>query len=148
MKSRRSYRRTDVKKIDPDQLRELACSRGGPDTAVGLDIGKDEIVVCVRWPDGHFTLFWDQGHVIRQRVIDVLVDEKVAIVGTICQIVDHNNLIHKMAPLSLVGFIPMVMIQNQALGQTGLFNDLGRVIAPFDDNSLFIQQLGHNLKAF
>ena len=59
MTSRRAYRRCDVKKIDVDQLRDLAVQRGGSGTTVGLDIGKDEMVVCLRWPNGDFERPWN-----------------------------------------------------------------------------------------
>ena len=58
MRIKRAYRRTDVKKIETEVLRDRAIRLGGAGTTVGLDIGKDEIVVCIRWPNGEFERPW------------------------------------------------------------------------------------------
>ncbi len=58
MRIKRAYRRTDVKKIEAEELRERAIRLGGAGTTVGLDIGKDEIVVCIRWPNAEFERPW------------------------------------------------------------------------------------------
>ena len=55
---KRAYRQTDVKKINVEELRDRSISLGGAGTVVGLDIGKDEIVVCVRWPNGEYDRPW------------------------------------------------------------------------------------------
>ena len=39
-----AYKRTDVKKLNLDSLRERALELGNAATAVGLDIGKNEMV--------------------------------------------------------------------------------------------------------
>lgn len=59
MGSKRTYWRTNVKQIELEQLREKAILHGNSGTSVGLDIGKDEIVVCVRWPNGEFERPWN-----------------------------------------------------------------------------------------
>lgn len=58
MRAKRAYRRTDVKNIDVESLRDTAMLLGDAGTTVGLDIGKDEIVVCVRWSNGDFERPW------------------------------------------------------------------------------------------
>jgi transposase len=58
MSSKRKYRRTSVKKISLETLKEIALLKAGAGTCVGLDIGKDEIVAVVRWSDGAFECPW------------------------------------------------------------------------------------------
>ena len=58
MRGKRAYRRTDVKKINAEELRDRAILLGEAGTSVGLDIGKDEIVVCLRWANGEFDRPW------------------------------------------------------------------------------------------
>jgi len=58
MTAKRMYRRTSVKKISLESLKEVALSKGGAGTCVGLDIGKREIVAVVRWSDGAFECPW------------------------------------------------------------------------------------------
>lgn len=62
MRAKRAYRRTDVKKIDVELLRDTAILLGDAGTTVGLDIGKDEIVVCLRWSNGDFERPWKVGN--------------------------------------------------------------------------------------
>jgi transposase len=58
MSTKRMYRRTSVKKISTERLKEVSLLKGGAGTCVGLDIGKQEIVAVVRWPDGSFECPW------------------------------------------------------------------------------------------
>jgi transposase len=58
MSAKRMYRRASVKKISLETLKDVALSKGGAGTCVGLDIGKAEIVAVVRWPDGAFECPW------------------------------------------------------------------------------------------
>lgn len=58
MTAKRQYRRTSVKKIALETLKEVARLKGRIGTCVGLDIGKTEIVAVVRWPDGAFECPW------------------------------------------------------------------------------------------
>ena len=58
MVSNRAYKRIDVKKVDAETVRDQACLRGGPNTAVGLDVAKNEIVASLRWSDGSFERPW------------------------------------------------------------------------------------------
>ena len=58
MKSRKSYRRVAVKDVSAEYLRDQAIGHGGPSTTVGLDIGKEEILVVVRWGQDHFERPW------------------------------------------------------------------------------------------
>jgi transposase len=58
MSAKRRYRRTSVKKISLEALKEVALLKAGAGTSVGLDIGKDEIVAVVRWSDGAFECPW------------------------------------------------------------------------------------------
>ena len=58
MSTKRMYRRTSVKKILTETLKEVSLLKGGSGTCVGLDIGKQEIVAVVRWPDGSFECPW------------------------------------------------------------------------------------------
>lgn len=58
MSRNRAYKRTVVKRVDIEALRERAVKWGGAGTTVGLDVGKDEIVACVRWPNGEFERPW------------------------------------------------------------------------------------------
>lgn len=80
MRSKRAYRQTDVKKIDPEALRDLAVSQGDIGTTVGLDIGKDEIVVCVRWSNGEFERPWK---VANTQQIGLLMD-RLLILKEVC----------------------------------------------------------------
>lgn len=58
MSVRRKYRRTPVKKVALEALKEIAILKGGAGTCVGLDISKDEIVPIVRWPEGAYEAPW------------------------------------------------------------------------------------------
>ena len=58
MKSKKTYRRVAVKKVCVDALIEQAVLFGGPQTTVGLDIAKKEIVVVVRWESDQFEQPW------------------------------------------------------------------------------------------
>lgn len=58
MGTKRTYKRINVKQIDLEQLRDRAIQHGNSGTSVGLDIGKGEVVVCVRWPNGEFERPW------------------------------------------------------------------------------------------
>lgn len=58
MTAKRMYRRRPVKNVSLDSLKEIANLKGGPETRVGLDIGKGEIVAVVRWADGAFECPW------------------------------------------------------------------------------------------
>ena len=58
MTAKRMYRRKSVKKISLETLKEVALMKAGAGTCVGLDIGKQEIVAVVRWPDGSFECPW------------------------------------------------------------------------------------------
>jgi transposase len=80
MRIKRAYRRTDVKKIDAEQLRDTAIERGDTGTAVGLDIGKDEIVVCVRWSNEDFERPWK---VANTQQIELLMD-RLIILKEVC----------------------------------------------------------------
>ena len=55
---KRTYKRSSVKDVDAEFLRDRACSMGGAGTSVGLDIAKREIVACVRWANGEFERPW------------------------------------------------------------------------------------------
>ena len=55
---KRTYKRTPVKEVNVEGLRDRACQLGGAMTAVGLDIAKEEIVACVRWGNGEFERPW------------------------------------------------------------------------------------------
>jgi transposase len=55
---KRIYRRVSVKKICRESLRDRAIEKGGAGTSVGLDIGKEELVAVVRWPDATFDSPW------------------------------------------------------------------------------------------
>jgi len=54
----RAYKRTDVKRVDLEALRERTLEFGNAGVTVGLDIGKSEIVACLRWPQGEFERPW------------------------------------------------------------------------------------------
>lgn len=74
MSTRRTYRRTAVKKVNSDLL--LALSQKYPNSCprVGLDIGKREIVVVIRWPDESFESPWsveNPGEI--SKLVDLLV---------------------------------------------------------------------------
>lgn len=58
MSTKGIYRRVSVKKIATESLRERSIEKGGAGTCVGLDIGKEEIVAVVRWPDAMFDSPW------------------------------------------------------------------------------------------
>ena len=58
MSNKRMYRRTSVKKISLESLKDLALRKGNAGTCVGLDIAKEEIVATVRWSDGTFESPW------------------------------------------------------------------------------------------
>lgn len=59
MSAKRMYRRSSVKDISLESLRELALEKGGSQTSVGLDIAKHEIVVVARWSDASFEKPWN-----------------------------------------------------------------------------------------
>ena len=80
MSRRRAYRRTNVKKIDMDQLRDMAVERGAAGTTAGLDIGKDEIVVCVRWGEDDFERPWKVANTVQ---IDLLM-ERLRLLKEVC----------------------------------------------------------------
>jgi transposase len=56
MVSRRAYSRVKVNSVDVEQL--TAKAKGGAGVSLGLDIGKHEIVACLRWSDGQFERPW------------------------------------------------------------------------------------------
>ena len=58
MSRSRAYKRTDVKQVDLTVLRERTLEFGNAGVTVGLDIGKSEIVACLRWPHGEFERPW------------------------------------------------------------------------------------------
>lgn len=58
MNRSRAYKRTDVKRVDLAVLRERTLEFGSAGVTVGLDIGKSEIVACLRWPHGEFERPW------------------------------------------------------------------------------------------
>lgn len=58
MSMKRAYRRTSVKKVCGEELIEACGIKGSGGTSVGLDIGKEEIVAVVRWPDGTYESPW------------------------------------------------------------------------------------------
>jgi len=58
MSTRRTYRRTAVKKVNPETLAVISSEYSKSSSSVGLDIGKREIVVVIRWPDGVFESPW------------------------------------------------------------------------------------------
>jgi len=58
MVTKKMYRRTSVKKVSFEALKEIALLKGSAGTCVGLDIGKGEIVAMVRWADGAFESPW------------------------------------------------------------------------------------------
>jgi transposase len=62
MSRSRAYQRTDVKQVDLEVLRDRALERGRAGVTVGLDIGKSEIVACLRWPDRAFERPWSIGN--------------------------------------------------------------------------------------
>ena len=51
----RAYRATAVKRVD---WATLSSGREGQAAQVGLDIGKEEVLAVVRWPDGRFERPW------------------------------------------------------------------------------------------
>ena len=51
----RAYRATAVKRVDWEALSK---GREGQAALVGMDIGKQEVLTVVRWPDGHFERPW------------------------------------------------------------------------------------------
>jgi transposase len=48
--------------VDREALRDRALQWGGVGTAVGLDVSKEEIVACVRWPGAQFERPWRIGN--------------------------------------------------------------------------------------
>jgi transposase len=56
MVSKRAYSRVKVKSVDVNHL--TAKAKGVAKVSVGLDIGKLEIVACLRWPQGQFERPW------------------------------------------------------------------------------------------
>lgn len=58
MTAKRRYRRSSVKKVSLESIKEMAILKGNSGTCVGLDIGKEEIVAVVRWADGSFECPW------------------------------------------------------------------------------------------
>jgi transposase len=62
VKRSRAYKRTNVKELNLEILRDRAVEYGNARTTVGLDIGKDEIVACARWGDDQFERPWSIGN--------------------------------------------------------------------------------------
>ena len=62
MSRSRAYKRTDVKQVDLEALRDRALERGRAGVTMGLDIGKEEILACLRWPDREFERPWRIGN--------------------------------------------------------------------------------------
>jgi transposase len=62
VKRSRAYQRTDVKDLNLNSLRDRAVEFGDAGTAVGLDVGKDEMVGCLRWPHEEFERPWSIGN--------------------------------------------------------------------------------------
>lgn len=58
MSRNRAYKRTNVKQVNLEALRDRAVELGNAATAVGLDVGKEEIVACLRWPQADFERPW------------------------------------------------------------------------------------------
>lgn len=58
MVSKRAYKRVPVKKVDFEAVFDRALQLGEAKTVVGLDIAKNEIVACMRWPNGEFERPW------------------------------------------------------------------------------------------
>jgi transposase len=58
VKRSRVYKRTNVKELNLDSLRDRAVEFGNAGTTVGLDIGKEEIVACARWAHEEFERPW------------------------------------------------------------------------------------------
>ena len=56
MVSKRAYSRVKVKSVDVDQL--IAKAKDVAQISLGLDIGKLEIVACLRWSQGQFERPW------------------------------------------------------------------------------------------
>ena len=56
---KRTYKRSSVKEVSSEWLRDRACAFGGAGTSVGLDIAKHEIVACLRWSNGEFERPWN-----------------------------------------------------------------------------------------
>jgi transposase len=56
MVSKRAYSRVKVKSVEVDQL--TAKAKGQAKVSLGLDIGKLEIVACLRWSEGQFERPW------------------------------------------------------------------------------------------
>ena len=75
MVSKRAYRRIDVKKVPVAALMALAAAHQGG-AVVGLDIGKAEIVACLRWRSGAFERPWS---VANTGQIDLLVERLLAL---------------------------------------------------------------------
>jgi transposase len=62
MSVKRNYRRSSVKDVCTESLRETAIAKGAAGTTVGLDVAKHEIVAVIRWPDGSFERPWSVGN--------------------------------------------------------------------------------------
>ena len=81
MVSKRAYRRVKVNSVDVNQL--LAKAKGVAKVSLGLDIGKLEIVACLRWGQEQFEHPWS---VKNPSEIDALVELCVELSST-CEIV-------------------------------------------------------------
>jgi hypothetical protein len=51
MSTKRNYRRCQVKDVSSESLKDVAITKGGTGTTVGLDVAKGEVVAVVRWPE-------------------------------------------------------------------------------------------------
>jgi transposase len=58
VKRSRVYKRTNVKELNLDSLRDRAVEFGSAGTSVGLDIAKEEIIGCARWGNENFERPW------------------------------------------------------------------------------------------
>ena len=71
MRKKRSYKRQSVNEVSVEWLRDRAVGYGDAGTTAGLDVAKNEIVVCVRWANGWFERPWS---VTNPREIGVLIE--------------------------------------------------------------------------
>ena len=81
MVSKRAYRRVKVNSVDVNQL--MAKAKGVAKVSLGLDIGKLEIVACLRWGQEQFEHPWSVNNPFE---IDALVELCVELSST-CEIV-------------------------------------------------------------
>jgi transposase len=75
MSNKRAYKRQNVNEVSLVELQNVALSRGGRGTCVGLDVAKNEIVVCVRWSDGFFERPWSVKNPDEIRLLVDLIQE-------------------------------------------------------------------------